>query len=409
MNWSNIFTVYRKELRDSLRDRRTLISMIVVPTLVMPMIMFGVGTVMTKVITKAQAETVTIAVIGGTDSPAVVAALRAEAKFQVVKTPADVSRAIGDKMLRAAVELPAGFDAALAEGRPATVRLLYYEGELKSGMGVGALEGFFRDYRGKLVERRLAERGLSADLIKPFEVQKRNVAPPEKVGGNLLGGIVAYSIILLCFTGAMYPALDLTAGEKERGTMETLLCCPASRSAIVFGKFFMVLTGSLGAMILALCSMALSAMVGGAMVAGHGLAPAVRHTQQAGGLALAIDPLGILGVLALVLPVAVLFSAVIFTVALFAKNQKEAQSYVTPMIFLIIVPAMMSMLPGVELNTKLALVPVLNVSLVCKEMLSGVWHWSYLALIFGSTAVYAGAALAVAVAMFKRESVLFRA
>jgi len=82
---------------------------------------------------------------------------------------------------------------------------------------------------------------------------------------------------------------------------------------------------------------------------------------------------------------------------------------VSPLLIVIILPAMMSMLPGVELNAKLALVPVLNVSLVCKEMLSGVWHWPYLALIFGSTAVYAAAALAFAVAMFKRESVLFRA
>ena len=121
-----------------------------------------------------------------------------------------------------------------------------------------------------------------------------------------------------------------------------------------------------------------------------------------------IDPFGLLGVFAMILPVAVLFSAVEFAIALFAKSYKEAQSYVSPLLILIILPAMMSMLPGVELNAKLALVPVLNVSLVCKEMLSGVWHWPYLALIFGSTAVYAAAALAFAVAMFKRESVLFR-
>ena len=121
-----------------------------------------------------------------------------------------------------------------------------------------------------------------------------------------------------------------------------------------------------------------------------------------------IDPLGLLGVLAMVLPVAVLFSAVIFTVALFAKSYKEAQSYVGPLVLVIIMPAVLGMLPGIDLNFRLALVPILNLSLVCKEMLSGVWHWEYIALIFGSSCVYAGLALALAVRMFNREDVIFR-
>ena len=118
---------------------------------------------------------------------------------------------------------------------------------------------------------------------------------------------------------------------------------------------------------------------------------------------------GLLGVVAMVLPVSVFFSAVIFTVALFAKSYKEAQSYVAPMIFLIIMPAVVGMLPGIDLNARLALVPILNLSLVCKEMLSGIWHWNYIALIFGSSCVYAAIALTLAVKMFNREDVIFRA
>src|SRR3954467_9936143 len=105
----------------------------------------------------------------------------------------------------------------------------------------------------------LAARSLPATLIRPFEVTRENVAPPEKVGGNLFGGIVPYFIIILCFTGAMYPAIDLTAGEKERGTLETLLCSPASRLEIVLGKFLVVLLGSLSAMAMSLSSMVVSA------------------------------------------------------------------------------------------------------------------------------------------------------
>jgi sodium transport system permease protein len=121
-----------------------------------------------------------------------------------------------------------------------------------------------------------------------------------------------------------------------------------------------------------------------------------------------LDPAGLLLVLALVLPVAVLFCSVLLAVSLFAKSIKEASSYATPLIILIIVPAMMGMMPGVELNARLALVPVLNIALASKELVSGVFHWNYLALIFGSTCVYAAAALAVCVRMFNREDVLFR-
>ena len=114
-----------------------------------------------------------------------------------------------------------------------------------------------------------------------------------------------------------------------------------------------------------------------------------------------------LAVFVMALPVAVLFSAVLMTISLFAKTFKEAQSYLTPMTFLVIVPAIAAVMPGIELTTKLALVPILNVSLLCKELVTGTYHWNYIALIFACTCVYAGIALFLAVKMFQRESVLF--
>jgi len=108
------------------------------------------------------------------------------------------------------------------------------------------------------------------------------------------------------------------------------------------------------------------------------------------------------------LPLAVFFAAVLMTIALFAKTYKEAQSYLTPMTFVVVIPAVMSLLPGVELTPKLSIIPILNTSLVCKEIVSGTYHWNSIALIFASTCVYAAAALFIAVKMFQRESVLFR-
>jgi sodium transport system permease protein len=410
MNWHHIVTVYLKELRDSLRDRRTLISMIVVPTLLMPLIMFGVATIMSQVVKKAQDEGTALVVLGGADSPGIVAALRADQKFRLVEPTGDYRQMVSDKLIRVAVELPPGFEASLKAGAPKTVMLYHYEGEMKSGMGVNEVERFFRTLREKTVEGRLADRGLAPDLIKPFEVRRQNVAPPEKVGGNIIGGLIPYIIIILCFTGAMYPAIDLTAGEKERGTMETLLCSPVNRVNIVLGKFLMVMTASVATIALTLVSTATSIIIGGTMLlGGGGAAKAGGARAAAGGFIPVIDPAGILGVFLMIAPVAMFFAALLLTIALFAKSYKEAQSYISPMIIVVIMPAMMGMLPGLELTAKTALVPILNLSLVCKEMLSGVWHWPYIALIFGSTCVYAAAAVALCVRMFNREDVMFRA
>jgi sodium transport system permease protein len=110
----------------------------------------------------------------------------------------------------------------------------------------------------------------------------------------------------------------------------------------------------------------------------------------------------------MIVPVAVLFSALLLTTSLFAKSYKEAQSYAQPVAFLGIIPLGIGTLPGINLTLGLAMVPVLNISLVCKEMLSGVWHWGFIAAIFATTAVYAAVALAFAVKLFRSEGVVFR-
>lgn len=409
MNWNSICTVYLKELKDMLRDKRTIKSMIIIPMVVMPVLTFGFGKIASTVFSKARQEVATIMISGGEDSPGVVAALKAEKKLRVVPLADDWKRQISEKQVRAVVQLPPHFEADLRAGGAAGGVVIYnYDGEMKSGFAAGQLENFFHTWSEQTVQERLKTRGLPEALVQPFETKRENVAPPEKVGGNTLGGIVPYLIIILCFTGAMYPAMDLTAGEKERGTMETLLCSPVARVDIVLGKFLMVLTSSLSAMILSLTSMAASFAIGGSLLGG-GKAAAAAAGKGAGDAMAMIDPFGIFGVLAMVLPVAVLFSAVLLTVSLFAKSFKEAQSYVGPMIFIVLLPAMIGMLPGIDLSVRLAFVPILNLSLICKEMLSGVWHWNLIAIIFGSTCVYAGLALAWCVRMFNREDVIFRA
>src|SRR5712691_5826119 len=400
MNLHNIGCVYRKELTEWLRDRRTLISTVLIPLLLFPLMMVGFSSLAVIMIGKAEKETPKIMVLGGEDSPVVLQKLRSVDNLEIVPTTDDWKKKISEKEIRAAVEIPKNFQASLEQNKPETVQIYFYEGEIKSSFGANRVEKFFKDYRESIVNNRLSARNIPGSILNPFEVKQKNVAPPEKVSGAALGGLLGYMVILLSMTGAMYPAIDLTAGEKERGTMETILSSPISRMDLVLGKFLLVFSASLATAILSVISMGTSFAILGR----------TNLMNSSGGqtLALNLGLLSVVSVFVMALPLAFLFSAVLMTIALFAKSYKEAQSYLTPMTFVIVIPAVASVMPGVELTPKLALIPILNTSLVCKEIITGTYHWNSIALIFVSTCVYAGVALFLAVKTFQRESVLFR-
>jgi sodium transport system permease protein len=400
MSLRNIMVVYRKEVTEWLRDRRTLISTVLIPLLLFPLLMVGFSSLAVFMVGKAQQETPTVMILGGQDSPQILEKLHSFDKIDIVPLATDWKSEISGKLIRAAVEIPKGFQASLASSHPETVTIYYYEGDLKSSFGASRLKDFFKDYSDSIVSSRLAAHSLPDSLLKPFDIKQQNVASAEQVSGATLGGLVGYMVILLCMTGAMYPAIDLTAGEKERGTMETILSSPISRTDLVLGKFALVLSASLTTAILAVFSMGVSFSAVGRS---HILKASDAAQMQ---LKIGLDAAATVFLMAL--PVAILFAAVLLTIALFAKSHKEAQSYVTPMTFLVIIPAVASLMPGVELTPKLALVPILNTSLVCKEIISGIYHWNYIAIIFVSTCAYAAFALFLAIKMFQRESVLFR-
>ena len=400
MNLNAIGVVYRKEFTEWTRDRRTLISTVLVPLFLFPIMMVGFSALAVVMVGKAQKETPRVMILGGGDSPQLVASLQKLDTLEIVPYAANWKDQISNKEIRAAVEIPDGFQSSLETGSSQTVKIYFYEGEMNSSFGADRLEKFFKDYRDRVVKDRLAAKNLPASVLSPFEVKQENVAPPEKVSGATFGGLIGYMVILLCMTGAMYPAIDLTAGEKERGTMETILSSPISRLDLVLGKFLLVFSASLTTAVLSVMSMGASFAILGRTQ--------LMNSSNGQSFALNVGLTAAVAVFLMALPLAVLFSAVLMTIALFAKSYKEAQSYLTPMTFVVVIPAVASLMPGVELTPKLALVPILNTSLVCKEIISGTYHWNSIALIFASTCVYAAVGLFLAFKTFQRESVLFR-
>jgi len=400
VNLKPIRVVYFKELRDLLRDRRTVISMIVVPVFVLPGLMVAVSLMATKVVGQARQEVAKVMLLGGQDSPETVAALRQLKTVQFVPAAADYTNQISARIIGAALEIPPGFDAALkTDSAGAAIRIYSYEGELKSTLAAEGLEQFFRQWKDRIISRRLEGRKVPNTVLTPFSVARTNVVSSRKITGNLIGMILPYVVILMCMTGAIYPAIDLTAGEKERGTLETLLCSPVARAHLVLGKVLIVLTASVVTALLSLSSNGVALVV---------VRQVARGLAQGKGAPLTLDPMALEGVAVMMIPMAVFISAVMIALGLFARSSKEAGSYLQPLIIAAILPAAAGGLPGVEMNYVLAFIPVFNVSLISKEILAGVIHWKFIALVFGVMAAYAVLAVVAAVVIFKRESVLFR-
>jgi sodium transport system permease protein len=402
MSLRNIGIVYRKELLEALRDRRTLISTIVVPILLFPVLTVGIGYVAAGLIGAANREPSRVMMLSLDDSPAITQSLRAVPGLILVPPSPNYQDLISNKKIQAAVELPPGFQNTAASDLSgvSAVKIYVFAGDLKSAAAAQRIEKFFAEYRDNLVRRRLAAEKLPAGIVKPFDIQQQNVVSDEKITAETFGGIIPYLVIIMCLTGAMYPAMDLTAGEKERNTMETILSSPVSRTHLVLGKFLLVLSASLSTAALSVTSMGLSSWI--IQKLQNPPAPGESAMQIKIGLP------AVLSVFIVALPLAVLFSAALLTIALFAKSYKEAQSYLSPLMIVVIVPAVAAILPGVELTPWLSVIPILNVSLLCKELVAGTHHWNSIVLIFVSTSLYAAAAIFLAVKMFHRESVLFR-
>jgi sodium transport system permease protein len=255
-----------------------------------------------------------------------------------------------------------------------------------------------------LLARRFDEAGLPSDTHRPAKISKLDVAQTEQIAANMWSKLFPALLIIMTVTGAFYPAIDLGAGEKERGTMETLLISPAFRSEIVLGKFLTVMVFSCGTALLNLASMGFT---------GQYMVSMVGQQQQLSG-SMAFPPMASLfWLFVMLIPIAALFSALCLGLATFAKSSKEGQYYLTPLLMVTMGLTVFCLSPTVEITPLYSVLPVVNVALLLKGMLlapvSSQTLYAYLFPVLISSAGYSLVALWWAIELFGSEAVLFRA
>lgn len=395
MRWIKILA---KELKDTLRDRRTIMMMIVMPLVMIPLLITVVVKIQVAQVEKAQEKQLRIAFIGGEYAPELLSMLQSDEGFFIVETvPEDTAVAMtAREELDAAVVVSEQFPTTIAQDRQGKIRIIYKSSEAY-GVTRSKLENVIEAFDKQIVTDRVSRFNLDKNLFDAISIEKIDISSAQEKLAEAAGGWLPYLFIIFSFMGAMYPGLDLGAGEKERGTLETLLSSPASRLEIVVGKFVVVMVAGIVT--------ALIAMVG--VYATVQQFPEIPEDV----LAVIMEMLGpkmVLMIFSLLLPVTAFFAAVILGLSIYARSFKEAQSIITPMNIAIIFPAVIGTLPGIELNAKTALVPILNVSLATKEMLAGTVNPLYLTEVYASLFLLAGLSIFWCVKWFNREETLFR-
>jgi sodium transport system permease protein len=387
MSFRIALTVFRKEINDLLRDRRTLLSMVVLPVVVFPLVFAAMNKFMGEAEKKAELEASTVAVLKGGIPPRFAPAI-AKSGLKAIEVD-NVQEAVKEK--KAATGVVVSPDEQLI--------MVYAEGTRQSsGIATEKLRAVLMELKDAMVLEKLQSVNLDATVLRPFTVKRENVASERRMGGFVLGSMLGYVVILLMFSGGMYPAIDMAAGEKERKTLESILASPARRTEIALGKVLACMTATYATALLTTSSLFISLKNGAATM--KGMEKLVGNVPN--------DPQTIVLVLITLLPIAIMAGALMLSIALVARGFKEAQSYLTPLIMLVIFPSLLGGLPGMELTPVLSLIPIFNSSQLLKSILQGDVPMTSFAITNLANIAYAALCFIWSVRSFNDEKVLFR-
>jgi len=396
MSWKNIKLIFIKELVGTIRDKRTIIAMIIIPLIFYPVLFTGIGYFNKLGSMKSEEAASKIIIRGAEFAPQLVKHLRDSEKVEILITEEDSPNKLQNGDVQAVLVIPSDFKYKIEQEEPGKLVLKYDTTEAKSRVAQKRVNQIIEKYKGEILLQRISRLNLQEEFLTPLILQEENIATAEKITGSFLAVILPYLIIILIFAGAMHTAVDITAGEKERGTIATLLVSQISRLEIVLGKCFAVMLISFTSMVLGLLGLTLAFLLGASIAGGI----------EGVNFGISINTIFLLFLV--LFPLVGLASAVLVMVGIFARNIREASSYITPIYMLTVFLGVISVSQGMELTGKMFLVPILNSSFVFKEILMGKIYWNHILITFSANIIIAGLALLGATRLFTKEEVLFR-
>ena len=393
-----ILTIWKKELVDNIRDRRTLATSLLMPVILMPAILVGTFKLQESQAKGAAKKIAKVAIVNADQAPTLTNFLQTQDKISIVPVPTDAKAAVDANTVNIILDVPTDFETNLQAHVPTTITLEQKSSNYDSSTAAAKVTAALQLFNAQAATTSLVAAHIPPTVLTAIIPKPVDLASSTELGGYFLGLLLPMFIVIFAIIGGMYIAIDVSAGEKERKTLEALIVTPVSRMNIVAGKFLAVASTATMTIILSLASLYTAFKVVPPPDLGTGVPLVINLTIPA-----ALTMLGV-GVI-----LAVMFSGLLLSVAIFAKSYKEAQNYISPFYILAVIPiSIANTIPGFKPTLGYFLIPGMNAVFVMKEVLVGTYDPAHIVATVGSLLVAAAIGIVVASRIYSQEGILFR-
>jgi sodium transport system permease protein len=379
--------VFLKEVRENLRDRRTMINTLVTGPLMAPLLfVLLINVMVTRELDKAE-KPLPLPVVGAENAPNLIDALKQQ-NVEIKPGPAEPEHAVREQEADVVLRIPPGYAEHWQKGEPAQVEVIYDASQRDASGTVARLRGMLDQYAQRTGALRLLSRGMSPTMLRPMTIADRDQSTPQSRSGNLFS-MLPYFFILGGFIGGMALAIDTTAGERERQSLEPLLANPVPRWQLLAGKLGATTAFAITTVMLSILAFAVVARF--------------LPTEKIG-MTLEFGARFVVCTLLVMLPLAALLAALQTLVAAFAKSYREAQTYLSLLMFVPVIPTLMLSLMPVKVQMWMYATPLMSQQVIITRLMRGdPVPDSGLAICFACTAVAALLAGAVTERIYRSE------
>ncbi len=386
-----ISTIFKKELREVLRDKRMIYLIILLPFFTYPVLFTLIGKVGQNQQEKIRDDKVTLLVNPESADLPLVKTLEAMPNLEV--EPLSFTKEMIDTMSSA---IGVQIDQKADTSGDLSIAIYFDESKDLLNARKHQVVGAIKAYEEQVVQQRLAQQELPPEFIDPVILEEVNMASDEQIAGKILGSFLPMLLLIFIFVGCIYIAIDITSGEKERKTLQSLFTAPIHVPEIIAGKFLAVFSVGLVSALMNVLSLMVAMLIQVRLIGG---------ADAMGTFAISISTQGWLWIGLIVFLTTIFLAALTLAVVQLANSYKEAQSYVSPLMMVVIIPAVLSQMPGMELTMSTAMIPMLNIALALGAVLKGTYDIVLIGTVAASVVVYASLALWLASKVFKNENV----
>lgn len=399
MNYKKLRTLYKKEIMDVIRDKKTILTMVVLPVILYQLLFLAIMQIVSMINASQQERTYYIAFekVAEENRQALndwIAGDEDKLDYIIKEVESDnPSKDLEEETIDAYI-------TTVVTDSQITYEIHYLSAETNSATVSDMLEREIDTFAKKQAEENAKAAGLDVKkVLYPVTAKLTDASSSESSVGSILGSIIPFLLITSILMGSMYPAIDATAGEKERGTLETLLTLPIGNMELIMSKFLSVATIAVVSVFINVLSM------GG--IAVYLYATISSLTESADTFHLGSFVPAILISVVCIIAFALFMSALVMCVCAFAKSFKEANNYITPLTLVVLLTAYIGFIPNIELDVKTALVPVANICLLMKDLLVFKYDFALILLVLFSNVIYAFIAVWLLGKIYNSESILF--